>query len=199
MKIIFYSALQFPRVEYIVSILMNAMGLNEILFTQDQIIYEKSTAVKCNYSDSPIANQELLIQPSTLLFEKGVHKQNIEILEWNTSITNAYNHSKFKTLFYFFPTTKGDLPFDIFAASFYLLTRYEEYLPHNKDIYGRYAHENSLAFQFDFLKVPLVNLWLEELLKNQTEKQDCFHVHTFRICLCYVEDKIGRASCRERV
>ncbi len=47
--------------------------------------------------------------------------------------------------------TSGDFPFDIFAASFYLLSRYEEYLPHEKDMYGRYAHTNSLAFREHFL------------------------------------------------
>ena len=43
----------------------------------------------------------------------------------------------------FFRSQDSDFPFDIFAASFYLITRYEEYLPHRKDAYGRYAHENS--------------------------------------------------------
>ncbi len=56
----------------------------------------------------------------------------------------------------------ADFPFDIFAATFYLLSRYEEYLPHEKDMYGRYAHENSLAFKEGFLKLPLINIWLRD-------------------------------------
>src|SRR5207253_2245204 len=59
--------------------------------------------------------------------------------------------------------TPGDLKFDMLAASFYLISRYEEYLPHSKDEYGRYAHVNSLAFREGFLDVPLVNLWLQDL------------------------------------
>jgi len=59
--------------------------------------------------------------------------------------------------------TSGDFSFDIFAASFYLLSRYEEYLPHQKDQFGRYAHTNSLAFREEFLQLPLVNIWIEEL------------------------------------
>ena len=46
-----------------------------------------------------------------------------------------------------------------FAASFYLISRYEEYLPHEKDMYGRYAHENSLAYKERFLQLPLINIW----------------------------------------
>lgn len=67
----------------------------------------------------------------------------------------------------FFPT-KGDFSFDIFAASFYLLSRYEEYLPHEKDMYGRYAHQNAIAFREDFLNTPLVNNWLA-LLKESLQ------------------------------
>ncbi|RYZ36193.1 MAG: hypothetical protein EOP49_32830 [Sphingobacteriales bacterium] len=54
------------------------------------------------------------------------------------------------------------MQFDIFAATFYLLSRYEEYLPHDKDEYGRYAHTSSLAYREGFLHVPLVNTWLQE-------------------------------------
>jgi hypothetical protein len=42
------------------------------------------------------------------------------------------------------------------------MSRYEEYLPHKKDIYGRYAHENSLAFKENFLHLPLINIWMED-------------------------------------
>lgn len=60
--------------------------------------------------------------------------------------------------------TDGDLAFDILAASFFLLSRYEEYLPHSKDEYGRYAHQNSIAYKSNFLHLPLVNMWAKELL-----------------------------------
>ncbi len=170
MKIIVYSTQTSPRVEYIVSTLLNAIGLNEILFTNDQIFYENSSALKCNYSDNPIAKQELWIQPCTLLFEQGIHKQKIDFSKWNTTLTGVNFNSDSNKLPCFFPTTKGDLPFDIFAASFYLLTRYEEYLPHTNDMYGRYAHENSIAFQQDFLKIPLVNFWLKELKEITKQK-----------------------------
>jgi hypothetical protein len=58
--------------------------------------------------------------------------------------------------------TNGDIRFDIFAASFYLISRYEEYLPHEKDLFGRYSHTNSLAFREGFLNQPLINIWLNE-------------------------------------
>ena len=58
---------------------------------------------------------------------------------------------------------KSAYNFDLFSASFYLLTRYEEYLPFIKDKYGRFDAEESLAFEKGFLDKPLVNIWAIDL------------------------------------
>ncbi|MBS1654670.1 MAG: polysaccharide deacetylase family protein, partial [Bacteroidetes bacterium] len=79
---------------------------------------------------------------------------------------NCFTIDNYRTFF----KTDGDLGFDIFAATFYLLSRYEEYLPHQKDEYDRYAHKNSLAYKEGFLNQPLINVWLQNLrvlLKNK--------------------------------
>ncbi len=83
--------------------------------------------------------------------KQAIQPQTIACFE-----TNGYK-AFFKTI--------GDFPFDIFAASFYLLSRYEEYLPHEKDMYGRYAHENSVAFKEGVLNLPLINIWIEDFKK----------------------------------
>lgn len=88
--------------------------------------------------------------PHGLLEETGVRQQDINTFDWNG--TRAF----FKT--------NGEFPFDILAATFYLLSRYEEYLPHQKDLYGRYDYQNSLAHREKFLDRPLVNVWLGKLV-----------------------------------
>lgn len=120
-------------------------------------------APRINYSSEKIAADEFWMQPHTLLFEKEIRQQNIDCFEVNN------NKVFFKT--------EGDLPFDIFAASFYLLSRYEEYLPHQKDKYGRYAHENSLAFKEKFLQVPLINIWLQYFKEKLKQKFPAFTIH----------------------
>jgi len=60
--------------------------------------------------------------------------------------------------------------FDLLAASFYLISRYEEYLPHQKDAYGRFDPVSSLAEKEGFLERPLVNLWLESFKKKLKKK-----------------------------
>jgi hypothetical protein len=145
------------RVEYIFSTLLSAVGVQDFIFTTDQTLFAPHVGPKINYSAQPITADELWIQPAKLLFERGVKEQ--EIICFNCNGSKA-----------FFKTSDGDFPFDIFAASFYLISRYEEYLPHKKDLYGRYAHENSLAYKEDFLKLPLVNFWLQEFGKTLGQK-----------------------------
>ena len=140
------------RLQYIASFISKEIGVTELKITNHIDEFKNSGDQKINYTNERITPDEFWIRPHTLLFEKEIWQQNTECFEINK------NKSIFKT--------EGDFPFDIFAATFYLLSRYEEYLPHQKDIYGRYAHENSLAFKENFLHLPLVNIWLQEFRKT---------------------------------
>lgn len=115
--------------------------------TIDSEGFKKHDGPKINYSDVAIPGDTFTIKNHPLLFEKNTRSHPIDCFE-----TNGYKA--------FFKITDSDIDFDIFAASFYLLSRYEEYLPHEKDMYGRYAHENSVAFKEGFLNRPLVNIWI---------------------------------------
>ena len=52
-----------------------------------------------------------------------------------------------------------DFNFDLLAATFYLVSRYEEYLPHREDVHGRFMPQDSLAFEYGFLDQPVVDQW----------------------------------------
>ena len=63
-----------------------------------------------------------------------------------------------------------DLDFDVFSAVFYMITRYEEYLNFEPDSHGRFTAEQSIAAKGEFLEMPVVDLWIQELgeaLKKQ--------------------------------
>jgi hypothetical protein len=63
-----------------------------------------------------------------------------------------------------FSDDKGaDLSFDIFSAVFFMISRYEEYLPHEPDHHGRFDAGSSLAMKYDFLELPVVDLWVMDL------------------------------------
>ena len=67
------------------------------------------------------------------------------------------------------------LPFDVFAASFYLVSRYEEYLPQVRDKYGRFQAESTWMFENGLLQKPLVDIWaiaLKDKLKAAFSELD---------------------------
>ena len=130
------------RLSYIISVLFPGAVITD---SEEQFI--NFSGVRINYSPEKMGDDSLWVVPYGLLDEKEIKLQTVDCFEWEG--VKAF----FKTA--------GDLPFDLFSAAFYLLCRYEEYLPHELDEYGRYAHENSLAYKEDFLKLPLVNLWMK--------------------------------------
>jgi hypothetical protein len=52
---------------------------------------------------------------------------------------------------------------DIFASSFFMLTRWEEYVNSNRDEHDRFPAFESLAFKNNFLHRPIVNEYVEML------------------------------------
>jgi len=52
---------------------------------------------------------------------------------------------------------------DIFASSFFLLSRWEEYANKTRDLYDRFPVAASLAYKSDFLNRPIVNEYVEML------------------------------------
>lgn len=103
-------------------------------------------SLKMSYTKQPLGS-EFFIRSNELLFEQGLSDLDIHVHDWESTKC-------------FFPTNeKSNLPYDIFAASFFLLSRYEEYLPHVKDDYGRYVGTESLAYKNDFLHQPVVDIW----------------------------------------
>ena len=148
---ILYSKIISPRLQYITDFIRRETGITDLKLTNNIDDFKNSGDQKINYSNERITPDEFWLCPHPLLFEKEIKQQTIDFFVVNN------NKAFFKT--------EGDFPFDIFAAAFYLLSRYEEYMPHQKDMYGRYAHENSLAFKENFLNIPLINIWLQEFRK----------------------------------
>jgi hypothetical protein len=156
LMLLFYCHTITPRLQYIVAFFNKELFEEPIQITTNAEEFKSGSGPRLSYSEKRISDNDFFIQNTSLLFETGIVPQNIKCFEKN----------KYKAFF----STQGDWHFDILAASFYLLSRYEEYLPYEKDMYGRYAHTNSLAFREDFLHVPLVNVWLDDFRKALQQK-----------------------------
>jgi hypothetical protein len=131
--------------------LVEGLGL-DFKITNDVDEFYEYPLPKLNYSEL-VPENSFNIKPHTVLFDHGIRDYHLQVS----------SHPKFEKIF--FKNTTGTIPFDLLGAAFWLLSRYEEYLPHKGDKEGRFIHKTSLAYQYDFLHYPLVNLWLVELKK----------------------------------
>ena len=146
-----------PRISYIFKHILVIMLELEIKITNSVEDFVAHNGPKFSYSSQSLG-KELFFYSSGLLINQGIQDVSIEILD-------SCNYP------IFFKTSKNSaMHFDIFAASFYLISRYEEYLPHLKDSKGRFHYKESIAFKNNFLEKPIIDLWvfdLREVLKNK--------------------------------
>lgn len=135
-----------PRISYIFKhICMRILGI-DVVFTSVIEEFIAHHGAKISYGKKPLGN-ELFFQSYGLLEQQGLEAIDVTVKKWND------------TYGFFSVSNNSGLPFDVFSASFYMLTRYEEYLPHVKDEIGRFMASESLAFKEGFLLQPIVDIW----------------------------------------
>ena len=105
---------------------------------------------KLSYTKVPLG-KEFFVKSNGLLFEQGINNPEIIVSKWD------------ETACFFYTGKNSSIPFDIFAASFYLITRYEEYLPHVRDAHERFTVEQSTAYKYHFIEKPVIDLWALKL------------------------------------
>ena len=156
MLLVFASSIT-PRLKYIFDLMLHELLGLEYKFTINKEEFISFSGAKFNYSEQQFG-EELFFYSVHLLFEKGISNQDISVFDWSTTKAFYATHPKYV------------FPFDPFAASFYLVSRYEEYLPHRRDEHDRFDTTESLAYQKDFLGKPLVNIWTLKL-KGELKKK----------------------------
>lgn len=150
MQLLVYTDKISSRSEYAIKIVFEIILGITYKLTSNRVEFGSSILPKLNYSHQAISD-EVFIEAHSLLYEKGISNVTTDVSE--------YINSKI-----FFKTSNNSaLPFDIFAASFYLVTRYEEYLPIRKDFFKRFKASDSIAFKNNFLNEPIVNIWAKML------------------------------------
>jgi len=148
------------RLNYILQLIFNDLIGMAFELTSDLEKFSQRAGPKIAYAYKRTGD-ELLICPSGLVYEKDIKPQTLEISEW-------------EGLKIFFRTSStADLPFDIFSASFLMVSRYKEYLPYQKGEFLRFEATESLAFQYGFLEEPVIIQWsdrLKEILQKRYPK-----------------------------
>ena len=137
-----------PRIIYIFRHFFQHRLGQEVSFTSDVGVFVAHSGPKMSYGDVPLGN-EFFIAANGLLADQGVNSVDISVFQWEGMPA------------FFATSAKSQLPFDFFAASFYLMSRYEEYMPYVPDDLGRFKVEQSLAHNHNFLDLPLIDIWFE--------------------------------------
>ncbi|MRI02351.1 hypothetical protein GH721_17530 [Kriegella sp. EG-1] len=142
-----------PRFTYIMKHIFSRMIGVEVSFTVKVEDFIKHSGPKITYTKQPLQN-EFFVRSNDLLFQQGINDIEINVMDWDGIPC------------FFRAGERSELAFDIFSASFYLLSRYEEFLPHVKDVHGRFSPKESIAYKHGFLNLPIVDIWVARLFKN---------------------------------
>ncbi len=160
-ELLIYTQKITPRLTYIFKHIFVRILNIPIKFTAIIEEFVAHESLKMSYGKQPLGN-EFFIQSNGLLLEQGINDVEILISQWDS------------TPCFFSTGKKSILPFDIFSASFYLLSRYEEYLPSVLNENECFAAKESIAYQHNFLDKPLIDVWAYKLLKALKEYNEEF-------------------------
>lgn len=145
------------RLRYAMQLILTRLLGLEVNYTSDLSAFEYYDGPKFSYGVS-VDEKYLFFASNGLLLESKITARELR-------------HFNFEGSLVFFPVLDKDsvLPFDLFAAAFYLVSRYEEYIPHIRDNHNRFLASGSDAFQQGYLHKPLVNIWslkIRDILHN---------------------------------
>ncbi len=146
-KLLIYVPKLTSRIRYTFKLVFSDILLMEYELTDDLDFYLSSDRPRMQYAPKPYSD-DLFFMSHGLLLKRGTEVIDVDVVEYEG--INAI-----------FPVedSSSAMPFDVFSAIFYLVSRYEEYLPFVRDKHGRFTAEKSLAFQLGFLRKPVVNIW----------------------------------------
>lgn len=146
-----YSPYNHPRLRYAIEIVLeNYKGKAE--FTTDKDFFQSHTGIKIEYAEKQTSEHSFFIQSHTSLWNDDIAQHEVVSGTWN----------ELKTIY----PSVGSIPFDVFSATFFLISRYEEYLPFESDKMNRFPASQSLASKQGFLHRPMIDLWRKEFEKE---------------------------------
>lgn len=151
MMLLIYSSRITHRIRYIFQLIVGQLLGVPFEITTDAEAFRSYEGPKMSYGRAPLAD-ELFICCSGLLFQRGIEGQDLSFIDFEDSKG-------------FYPAVNkaSVVPFDLFSASFFLISRYEEYLPYKLDELDRFSALDSVSHQRGFLYKPVINYWADAL------------------------------------
>jgi hypothetical protein len=176
MKLLVYVPLLTPRIKYIFNFIFNEVLKTQVGFSSNLEEFRKADIPKISYADHPIGD-ELFFRNSDLLLSHTIVPPTIKTTAFGDTIVP-------------FAVKGSTLPFDVFAASFYFVSRYEEYLPYNRNDNCSFSPDQSLQHKLKLLEIPVIDAWaliLKNILVKRFPKLLFFKkAFTFQSIVCMV-------------
>lgn len=148
--ILIYTHTITSRVTYTMDLVFESILGIAYKLTDNKKEFEEYKLPKIAYTSS-LMNVEVFIQSDSLLFETDI-KQVIPSAE-----IKYIDFPKF-----FKSNTTDFLGYDLLAMVFYFASRYEEYLDSEKDKHQRFQAENCIAYQYNCLNSPFLNIAIKQ-------------------------------------
>jgi hypothetical protein len=167
MHLIIFSNILAPRIKYIFNFIFKDILKAEVEFTGNSQYFLQSEHIKISYGDEPLG-EELFFKSTPLLFSN-----KLEEIKPKTISFGEYQVP--------FPVERSALPFDVFAASFFMISRYEEYL-HQRKTEEEFKASKSYQHKWRVLDKPIIDEWAL-IIKSMIKKKHAnfkFHEKKFQ-------------------
>ena len=142
------------RLQYTLDFVFGTVLGVDFKLTTDTASFRDFEGPKMSYGPEPLWDEPFL-KSMGLLFERDIYEQELK----------PFDFQEVKGIFPVY-SNRSVMPFDVLSAVFYLITRYEEYLPQVRDQYGRFTPESSCLCQMGVLAKPVVDIWIMEFAKR---------------------------------
>lgn len=152
--LLIYAPYKTNRLTYVLDFIFRQLCFAHYAFTFNKSDFEAYNGAKIAYTRE-VQQNCAWIYNSGLLFEKEIKNEipTIAHTDWGIAIYKSESE-------------KSIAPFDVFAAIFWFISRYEEYIVHEKDNHQRFDYRSSWAFKNNVLQIPMVNEWGMQLCKS---------------------------------
>jgi len=190
MKLLVYVPVLTSRIRYIFNFILNDILQTQAGFSSNLAEFKASMLPKIVYAEQAVGD-ELFFKSCDFLLSHTITPPTIKTTTFGDMIVP-------------FAIDNSSLPFDVFAASFYFVSRYEEYLPFRTTQEGDFPAEASLQNKLKLLEFPVIDGWAL-MLKNMLLKRYpnlYFGKKEFEylpLILLYPTDESGLSHLRSRV
>ena len=150
------------RIQYVFEFLLEHILGVEFAFCTNQATFINYAGPKIAYGISE-NSAKIFFSMHPIMLAQDIVKQDLAF--------TVFNHDQVP-----FAVENSTFPFDVFAATFYLLSRYEEYVISVRDNHQRFEGKSSLAFQLGFINRPIIDEWALALADEITKQFPDFKI-----------------------